>query len=94
MAGWPVQLRPGFAGRVVGDDLTLLSEQQLTDVVATGVVSHETWVTTVAVDGSVRHGTKLPRVETCCGESWGVAPTASPTARSRSASETCRASTV
>ena len=74
MAGWPVQLRPGFAGGVVGDELTLLSEQQLTDVVATGVVSHEAWVTTVAVDGSVRRGPKLPRVETCCGESWGVAP--------------------
>ena len=25
MAGWPVQLRPGFAGGVVGDELALLA---------------------------------------------------------------------
>ncbi len=74
MAGWPVQLRPGFAGVMVGDELTLLATQWLTDTVATGVVSHEIWVTTLSADGSVRVGKKLPRVETCCGESWGVAP--------------------
>ena len=74
MTGWPVQLRPGFAGVMVGDELTLLATQWVTDVVATGVVSHEVWVTTVSADGSVRVGKKLSRVETCGGESWGVAP--------------------
>ncbi len=74
MTGWPVQLRPGFAGVMVGDELTLLATQWLTDTVVTGVVSHEIWVTTLSADGSVRVGKKLPRIETCCGESWGVAP--------------------
>ena len=74
MAGWPVQFRPGFVGGMARDELTLLAFQQLTDTVATGVVSHELWVTTIKADGSVSHGKKLPRVETCCGESWGVSP--------------------
>jgi hypothetical protein len=74
MAGWPIQLRPGFTGVMVGDELTLLASQWLTDTVSTGVVSHEIWVTAISADGSVRVGEKLPRVETCCGESWGVAP--------------------
>jgi PQQ-like domain len=74
LAGWPVLLRPAFAGGMVGDELTVLSWQRLTDAVPTGVVSHEVWVTTAAADGSIASGTRLPRVQTCCGESWGVAP--------------------
>jgi hypothetical protein len=59
MAGWPVQLRPGYwnAGRVVGDELTLVTDARVP-------------VTTVAADGTLRSGTD---VEACCGE-WAVGP--------------------
>ena len=73
MAGWPVQLRPGI-GRVVGDDLTVREWQQLTDMYNVGTVDHEAWVTIVAADGSIRRGTKVPMVATCCGERWAVGP--------------------
>ncbi len=73
MAGWPVQLRPG-TGFVVGDELTILALQWLTDTVTIGRVSHEAWVTTVAADGAIRRGTTVPIVEACCGEQWDVGP--------------------
>jgi hypothetical protein len=44
MAGWPVQLRPGYTAAMVGDDLRILSIQYLGDVVETGKVSHEVWL--------------------------------------------------
>jgi hypothetical protein len=73
MAGWPVQLRPGM-GRVVGDKLIYFAEQWVTDTYDVGTVSHEAWVTTIAVDGSVRVGTKVPLVEACCPEQWAIGP--------------------
>jgi hypothetical protein len=74
MAGWPVTLRPG-TGSAVGAELTLLEGQILTDLADVGVtVSHETWMTTVAADASMRRGTKVPMVERCCGEHWAVGP--------------------
>lgn len=74
MAGWPVTLRPG-TGSVVGAELTLLEGQIGTDTADVGVtVSHVTWMTTVAADASIRSGTKVPLVETCCGEQWAVGP--------------------
>jgi hypothetical protein len=65
MPGWPVELRPGSTS-IRGDRLSVLSGQILTDVVPTGRVSWEAWVTTIAADGKVRHGEKVPMVETCC----------------------------
>jgi hypothetical protein len=73
MTGWPVRLRPGF-GRVIGDDLIYFAAQWLTDTYNVGMVSHEAWLTTIAVDGSVRAGTKVPLVESCCSERWVIAP--------------------
>ena len=74
MAGWPVLLRPAFAGGMVGDELTILSARALEHVAPIGVVSREVRVTTISADGSISRGKNLPRVETCCGERWGVAP--------------------
>jgi hypothetical protein len=72
MAGWPVELRPG-TGYVVGEELTYVEQQILTDMADVGItVSHEVWVTTVAADGSIRRGTPVPMVETCCGEQFAL----------------------
>jgi hypothetical protein len=78
MAGWPVQLRlawpAGYEGRVVGDELTYFIEQQ-TDTSYTGTDSYEAWVTDVDVNGAIRIGVRVPRVDTsCCGERWAVGP--------------------
>ena len=73
MSGWPVRLRPGF-GRVISHDLAYFAEQWLTDMYDVGMVSHEAWVTTVAEDGSVRAGKKVPIVESEAGERWALGP--------------------
>jgi hypothetical protein len=73
MPGWPIRLRPGF-GRVIGDELTYFAEQYVTDTYDVGTVSHVAWVTTIAVDGSVRVGEKVPMTETCCLERWAIGP--------------------
>lgn len=74
MDGWPVTLRPGPAARVLGADLALVESQVGTDVVATGVVSYAVWLTTIAADGTVHRGSKVPMVETCCGASLSIGP--------------------
>lgn len=76
MAGWPVRLRPGSSERIVGDELTVLESQILTDTPAPDRVSHENWLTTVGADGTVRSGTKVPMLGTCCGVRWAVGPEA------------------
>lgn len=73
MAGWPVQLRPGI-GRVNGNELTVFASQYITDTYDIGTVSHTVWVTTVAADGSIRTGAKVPMVESCCIEKWAIGP--------------------
>lgn len=72
MPGWPVQLRPGVTGRVIGNDLTLLVREALTDTPETGQVSSKAWMAIVAADGSLRRGKEVPMVETCCGAIWSV----------------------
>ncbi len=74
MAGWPVRLRPVQAGRMVGDELTIVSTRWFTDTVETGRVSHEVWISTISPDGSIRSGPKVPMIETCCGEFWAIGP--------------------
>jgi len=78
-AGWPVELPfgwpAGFVGYMVGDELTHFAEQRLTVDPDSGAVSYEAWVTSVAVNGTIRSGVRVPRVETaCCAERWGVGP--------------------
>lgn len=73
MAGWPVKLRPATASRVVGDELNYLQWQIGTDTADIGVtLSHATWMTTIAADGSVRRGAGVELVETCCSEQWDL----------------------
>jgi hypothetical protein len=75
MAGWPVTLRPGLAARLIGDEMTVVQGQILTDTADVGVtISHVAWMATIAANGAIRSGTKVPMVETCCGEEWTVAP--------------------
>ncbi len=72
--GWPVQLRPAIAARVVNDDLLTLTDQPLTDTPEPGGISHEVWLTVVTGDGAMRVGTKVPMAETCCGDRWVIGP--------------------
>lgn len=75
MAGWPVRLRPVLASRVVGDKVTYVEWQIGTDTADVGVtISHVAWLSTISGDGSVRRGTKVGLVESCCGEDWAVGP--------------------
>jgi outer membrane protein assembly factor BamB len=61
MAGWPVQLRPGHhtVGRVVGDVLMTFTDSTMT---------------TIAADGAIQRGVRVPNIETCCGDEWAVGP--------------------
>jgi hypothetical protein len=61
MAGWPVQLRPGHqtVGRVIGDVLTTFTDSTMT---------------TIAANGAIQRGVRVPNVETCCGDEWAVGP--------------------
>ena len=72
MAGWPIQLRPTRGVSLVGDDLSVMSGRSLTDTVTTGEPSWEGRLTTITADGTVRAGTAVPMVETCCGASFGI----------------------
>jgi alpha-tubulin suppressor-like RCC1 family protein len=73
MTGWRTRLRPGI-GSVAGDELTWFAQQYFTDVVMTGTVSHEAWLTTIAASGAVRIGTRVPMLETTAGEAWAIGP--------------------
>jgi hypothetical protein len=73
MAGWPITLRPGPAERLIGEQMTVVEEQILTDTADVGVTtSHVAWMTSIAADGTTRRGTKVPLVERCCSEEWAV----------------------
>ena len=74
MPGWPVQLPPGATGSLVGNALTLLVQQPITDTPATGQVSSRAWLATYAADGSLRRGNEVPLLEPCCGVIWSVGP--------------------
>jgi hypothetical protein len=70
--GWPVQLPFRSAATIAGTDLTILTERSSGDVIASGQIYHEAWVTTVGADGTVRNGTPVGFDETCCREPWAV----------------------
>jgi hypothetical protein len=74
MAGWPVQFRPAMSARIIDDHLSILAFHLLTDTTDIGLVSHEAWLMTVDSDGSIRNGTKVPMVESCCGQAWAIGP--------------------
>lgn len=79
LAGWPVELPfgwpAGFVGSMVGNKLMHFTEQRRGLDVGSGSVSYEAWVTSVAVDGTLRSGVRVPRVESaCCAEQWAVGP--------------------
>ena len=73
MPGWPVQLRPAM-GRVIGNDLILLTLTYGSDTFEVGTVSHVASVTIVTADGSTSAGEQVPMVETCCPEKWAIGP--------------------
>ena len=71
---WPIDLdRYGadgyFAGRVIGDELTVLAWTTRDHAQDTG----SAWIMTVAADAAVRNGTKIPFVN-CCDPRWAIGP--------------------
>lgn len=76
MAGWPVLVRPTWpteAGYVVGEELTVLEQQTLTDTPSADRASHGVWVTTIEASGAIRSGIMVPQFDDCC-EEWVVGP--------------------
>jgi hypothetical protein len=74
LAGWPVDLGDrgveGYsAGRVVGDELTVYAWATFGDAPEAG----NAWVMSVAADGAIRNGTKVPFVN-CCDQRWAIGP--------------------
>jgi hypothetical protein len=74
LAGWPVRLgdygaEGYYAGRVIGDELTVYAWATLGDARAAG----SAWIMTVAADGAVRNGTKVASVN-CCEQRWAIGP--------------------
>lgn len=74
LAGWPVDLDDdgveGYsAGRVIGDELTVYAWATFGDAREAG----NAWIMTVAADGAVRNGTKVPFV-ICCDQRWAIGP--------------------
>jgi hypothetical protein len=63
MPGWPADLQ-GFSvtGRVVGDDLTLFTRRSLDDVVKAGQPTTDGGLMTVAADGVISNGTRVPEL--------------------------------
>jgi hypothetical protein len=75
LAGWPVALEGSYlTGRVVGDELTLFSLWPLGDVIEEGQPTSEGGLLTIAADGALRSGVRVPMGQGCCGEVWAVGP--------------------
>ena len=73
LAGWPVDLwGTSNTGRVVGEDLTFIVSQSLSDVIEEGKPSHVDGFVTLGADGSIRRGAQVPMFEGCC--QWAVGP--------------------
>lgn len=74
LSGWPVQA-PGFQvqGRVVGTDLVLVARGSLGDVIDEGQPDHDVGIVTIAADGALTSGVRLPITQGCC-DVWGVGP--------------------
>ena len=72
--GWPVVIQGSFAsGRVVGDDLAVFTTAPLGDVIEDGQPSTEAGLVTIAADGAMSAGARVPFDWRCCRE-WAVSP--------------------
>ena len=63
LGGWPVAIEGdtfSFSGRMVGDRLTLFTERSLSDVVEPGKPTSDGGLVTVAADGGLVSGTRVP----------------------------------
>lgn len=80
LAGWPIDLdlygADGyFAGRVIGDELTLYSWASLGDQIQAGQPAGNAWIMRVAADGTVRSGAQVQYGIGCChADTWAVGP--------------------
>ena len=75
LSGWPVAL-PGLfvTGSVVGDKLTLLVQKQLGDVIDAGHPIGEAGLLTVAPDGALASGVRMPLIEVWWRAVWAIGP--------------------
>jgi len=69
---WPVDAHFDVAGRMVGDDLTLLAPRSLGDVVEPGKPTTDVGLVIVAADAALRNGARVPMDIPCC--KWAVGP--------------------
>jgi hypothetical protein len=74
LAGWPVELPCCFVGRIVGEELTVYGREYFGDLIEEGQPAGNGWIVTVAADGTVRNGVKVPFTAACCLETWTVGP--------------------
>ena len=79
LPGWPIDLdRYGadgyYAGRVIGDELTVLAWESLGDQIAEGQPAGSAWILAVAADGTVSTGAKVSYGIDCCIDTWAVGP--------------------
>ena len=79
LPGWPIDLdRYGadgyFAGRVTGDELTVLAWKSLGDQIQPDQPAGNAWIMAIAADGTVDVGTKVSYGIDCCIDTWVVGP--------------------
>jgi hypothetical protein len=80
LAGWPIDLdlygADGyFAGRVIGDELTVYAWASLGDQIEEGQPAGNAWIMRVAADGTVRSGAQVQYGLGCCNaDTWAVGP--------------------
>ena len=79
LAGWPIDLdRYGahgyFAGRVIGDELAVLAWESLGNQINEGQPAGNAWIATIAADGTVRGGAKVPFGTNCCTDTFVLGP--------------------
>jgi hypothetical protein len=72
--GWPVAIPAFFAtGRVINDDLALLTIVPLGDLIEEGQPTSEVGLVTIGAYGAVSSGTRVPVDWRCCRD-WAVSP--------------------
>jgi hypothetical protein len=74
LAGWPVDLPCCFTGRMIGDELTVFTQNVFGDPSAEGVLAGASWLVTAAADGTVTTGTEVPFARECCLDTWAIGP--------------------
>lgn len=80
LPGWPIDFdlygADGyFAGRVIGDELTVYTWASLGDQIEEGQPAGNAWIMRVAADGTVRSGAQVQYGIGCCNvDTWAVGP--------------------